>query len=151
MSSLDEYAIGYRHAGCAEARIALMAATRPPWRCSINDGAAAPAMLQAPTRKGVTPAGSRHGAGVIPRTDIGKVPAHIGKVRRQHKGMRRQHAKVKRSLGKVHRQHGTVKRQHANVRRSLGKVKRQHESVPAHLANRHARFHRDRAASGAGQ
>ncbi len=154
MSSNDEYAIRYRRTRWGGARIAMRAAARSPWRCAINDGAAAPAMLRAPMGKSLASTCTRHGARSIPRADIGKVPAHLGKVRRQHREVQRQLAKVKRSLGKVQRQHakvrrqhGTVKRQHANVRRSLGKVqgqhgkvKRQHKSVPAHFASRAPHF-----------
>lgn len=132
----------------------MRAAARSPWRCAINDGAAAPAMLRAPMGKSLASTCTRHGARSIPRADIGKVPAHLGKVRRQHGEVQRQLAKVKRSLGKVQRQHakvrrqhGTVKRQHANVRRSLGKVRgqlgnvmRQHKTVPTHVANRVPHF-----------
>ena len=141
-SSNDEYAIRYRRARQAEADIATRAAARSPWRCAINDGAPAPAMLRAPRGKSLASACTRHGARPIPRADIGKVPAHLGKVRRQHKEVRRQLAKVKRSLGKVQRQHakvrrqhGTVKRQHAKVRRQHGTVKRQDANVRRALAN----------------
>ena len=160
-SSNDEYAIRYRRARQAEADIATRAAARSPWRCAINDGAPAPAMLRAPMGKSLASACTRHGARPIPRADIGKVPAHLGKVRRQHKEVRRQLAKVKRSLGKVQRQHAKVRRQHgtvkrqdanvrralANVRRALGKVwgqlanvTRQHGIVTVHFADPNARF-----------
>ncbi|WP_298597453.1 hypothetical protein [Zoogloea sp.] len=149
MSSIDEYAIRYRRARKAAPHIAMTAVAHPPLGGTINERGGAPRMLRASLGKGVAQISTQPGARFIPRADSGKEPARIGKVRRQHNGVQRQPAKVKRSLGKVQRQHakvqrqhGTLKRQHAKVRRSLGKVwgqhgkvKRQHKSMSAHFAN----------------
>lgn len=122
MTSINEYAIRYRHAWRTEARLAMTAAAGSRLRGNINVGGGAPGMRRVPMGKGQAQIGTRHGAGSIPGADMGTVPTHIAKMQRQLRKVQRPLGKMQHHIGKVRRHIGNVHRQLAKVKRSLANV-----------------------------